>query len=230
MGKLFRFDFERVAASPVDHYILEPGVLVHGLANRRLLILDLEATGLDSTREEITEIAVQVYDPTTGERGESWRTYVNINGTISPEISRLTSISKADTDSGITISQALQHLTSRYADCVWVAQCGFEFDFPFLERVYTESGLPPLAVDAIDPKIIFSLLHPEVDHTISTNYLATYFCVDRSPFARHTAAGDVALLTEIVHRLVAEARAAGLQDVHISSPTRVRKFIPQPLT
>ncbi len=230
MGRLFRFDFERITTSPVDHYVLTPELLVRGLLNRKLLILDLEATGLDFRREEITEIAVQTYDPTTGERGESWRTYVKINGAISPEIFRLTSISKNNTDSGMPVREVLKHLTERYADCVWVAQCGFEFDFPFLERVYSESGLPPVAIDSIDPKIIFSLLYPDREQTFSTNFLATHFNIDRALFVRHTAAGDVALLTEIVQGLLAEARIAGLQDVKVSSPTRVRKFIPQPLT
>jgi DNA polymerase III alpha subunit (gram-positive type) len=229
VGRLFRFDFNQVTTSLVDRYELQSGPLVKGLLNRKLLILDIEATGLDFTKEEITEIAVQEYDPARAERGESWRTYVKIDGEISPEISRLTSISKEHTNSGISVREALQHLTNHYVDHIWVAQCGFEFDFPFLERVYAESDLPSLDIDAIDPKIIFALLYPDSEETFSTNFLASHFGVDRSLFARHTAAGDVALLTEIVARLLSQARASGLHDVTISSPLRVRKFIPQPL-
>lgn len=230
MGRLFRFDFEQVTTSPVDHYVLEPGFQVKGILERKLLILDIEATGLDFTKEEITEIAVQEFDPIHGECGAPWRTYVKIDGEISPEISRLTSISKEHTDSGISIREALGYIAENYADHIWVAQCGFEFDFPFLARLYAESGLPSLAIDAIDPKIIFSLLHSNSEATFSTNFLASHFGIDRSLFARHTAAGDVALLTEIVAGVLEQARRAGVHDVLISSPLKVRKFIPSPLT
>ena len=230
MTKLFRYAFDRITESPPEEYILEPGFVVRDLFSRKLLIIDIEATGLDVSREEITEIAVQEDDPVLGCTGDAWRSYIRISGEISPEISRLTSITKAESETGIPVSEALSYLVSRYSDHVWVAQCGFEYDFPFLERVFTGLGDQPVRIDAIDTKVIFAVLHPELRGTFSTNFLAEYFAIDRTPFARHTAAGDVALLTEIVAGLVEEARAQGLNDLEIRQPLIIKRFIPPPLS
>lgn len=229
MGALFRHDFERLNGSPREHYILSPCVLAPNFLRRKLLIIDIEATGLDFTTEEITEIAAQEYDPVTEQAGDLWSRFVKVERPIPPEISRLTSITSEHTDSGISSRDALTYLVDRYSNYIWVAQCGFEFDFPFLERLYRESGLSGTGIDALDTKVLFSLLHPMRDETFSTNFLAEHFKIDRSRFARHTAAGDVALLTEITAGLVREAKRKGLCDVALFSPLRVWKFIPQSL-
>ena len=229
MAKLFRFDFESLAHFPPAEYVLDTGLLTPGLLRRKWLIFDLEATGLDYRNDEITEIALQELDPLTGSVGESWQTYVKIQGEIPPAISRLTSITKATTETGISCREALAHLAERYAEHIWIAQCGFEYDFPFLERVHGETGLPGRDIDALDPKIIFALLHPERSETFSTNFLCEYYAIDRSHFARHTAAGDVALITEYMLAMLTEARRSGMHDVTVTAPLTIKKFIPQPL-
>jgi DNA polymerase III alpha subunit (gram-positive type) len=226
---LFSYNFDRIIQSSPEEYILEPGLLVRDLFSRKLLIVDIEATGLDVSRDEITEIAAQEYDPVSGRKGDVWRSYIHISGQIPLEISRLTSITRSETDAGISASEALSYLASRYSEHVWIAQCGFEFDFPFLERVFGESELPPAGIEAMDTKVVFAVLHPELEETFSTNFLATYFRIDSGPFARHTAAGDVALITEMVASLAREAVHRGVSHIDIRRPLTIKKFIPQPL-
>ena len=55
----------------VDHYISQPGSLLRALLNRKLLNLDIEATGLDFTNKYTTEIAVPEDAPPSDKRGAS---------------------------------------------------------------------------------------------------------------------------------------------------------------
>jgi DNA polymerase III alpha subunit (gram-positive type) len=227
MGKLFRFDFSSVRHSP-EAYVLSPQTLVSHFPRRKFLIIDIEATGLDVERDEVTEIAVQQVNVDLS-FGDAWRSYIRINGEIPPAISRLTSITKEMTDQGIHIAEALASLITRFQDHIWVAQCGYEYDFPFLERVYHSLGLPSVGIDTLDPKILYALLYPEVADTFSTDFLSRYYGIDRSRFARHTAAGDVALIAEIFTCMGREATKANIEHLEVASSLEIRKFLPAPL-
>jgi DNA polymerase III epsilon subunit-like protein len=211
-----------------DNYTLSDFVF-EGLRGRRYVVFDVEATGPDENVESVTQIgAVAVYDD--GPRDtESFVTLVKPWKTIPEKIERLTGVTNERVAEAADVAQIWPAFVAFCGDSPLVTQCGYEFDFPILDRERSRIGIPPLTNDRLDTKAIFALLHPKRAETFSTNFLAEHFGIDRSPFQRHDALGDARLISRIFHALLAEAHARGIDHLATPSPKMIRRFVLTPL-
>lgn len=199
------------------------------LLTKKYLIIDLEATGLNYKKEEITEIA---YLPLINDQ----RVYskpklhlLKITKKIPEKIVKLTGISNEDVAGGQEAREVFAELRANFADYIWVAQCGFEFDFPFLNRYFKELFQIDLPVQTLDTKFMYAFLYPETKETISTNFLLQKFAIDTTGIPRHRAAGDVEIITLIFQAILKEYQCRNIYCLSLKSPLTIKKFVPKPL-
>ncbi|HEX9153824.1 MAG TPA: 3'-5' exonuclease [Candidatus Saccharimonadales bacterium] len=198
------------------------------LSERDFLIVDIEATGLHYPDEDIIEIATLPVEDGRVREEKAWSTLIWTDRDIPPAIQLMTGITNSDVRGGKPLANALAQLVSTYPDHVWVAQCGFEFDFPFLDQEHLRHFGQPLPVDILDTKVMYSALFPNHEGTISTDFLVDKYGVNSGAHARHRAGSDVALLASIFLRVMVDYRNRGVDDIVITDPITIQKFVPRP--
>jgi DNA polymerase III epsilon subunit-like protein len=113
-------------------------------------------------------------------------------------------------------------------DAVLVTQCGYEFDFPLLDRECERVGMLPMPNVRLDTKAIFAVLHPDRSETFSTDFLCDYYGINRSVFKRHDALGDARLIAQIFRDELAEAQRMGVDALAVDC-IRIKRFVLTPL-
>ena len=107
------------------------------VGNELALIFDVETTGLIPKGEPILELCphiVQlsfvVFNMRTGEIVKKYNTYINIPAKVpvSPEIERITGITRAKCATGVVITEALDALYAEYTRCSTIIAHNIEFD------------------------------------------------------------------------------------------------------
>jgi DNA polymerase III epsilon subunit-like protein len=102
-----------------------------------LLIFDVETPGLIPKNTNaiekmpyITQLSFIVYDTNAKKIDTSYNTYINIpdNVEITPEIERLTGVTRTKCTSGVYIHQALDELYNQYLRCNQIIAHNIEFD------------------------------------------------------------------------------------------------------
>lgn len=113
---------------------IEPPACLRG---KRVVVFDLETTGLDAACYSITEIgAVAIVD---GEIKESFRTFVNPEMPISLEITKLTGIEDYMVKDAPKIGEVIGDFHKFCYNSVMVAH-NLEFDIKFINRFAEENG------------------------------------------------------------------------------------------
>jgi DNA polymerase III alpha subunit (gram-positive type) len=218
------FEAQTLEAYTLKCYDLE------NLQNCNFLVIDLEATGLAYQQEEIAEIAILPIEEAQALPDKAWSTYVQTAKEIPAHIQKLTGITNEDTKSGLPLADVLLKLVNEYPEHIWVAQCGFEFDFPFLDQEHRRFFGTPLPVGVLDTKILYANLYPETRAIISTDFLKNVYGINSPAHERHTATGDVALLAELFLCILQDYREHGVDSISLREPLRVLKFVPPALT
>jgi DNA polymerase III alpha subunit (gram-positive type) len=207
----------------VLHYNLE------NIFERNYLIIDIEATGLNYRKEEITEIAALPILKGKKSIDKPWSSLVKIKKKIPQPIKRLTGIKNTDLKNAPDLKYVLAKLNKQYNDFIWVAQCGFEFDFPMLDNVYRRLFNKSFIFRILDTKLMFQYLHPNTKSTISTDFLTKYYGLQNLKIKRHRAPDDVKLLTEIFLKILDDYRRRKISKIIIEKAIVIKKFIPQPI-
>lgn len=217
-----------ITPSGAEHYTLSEFEF-EPVPERRYVVFDLEATGADGETDSVTQFgAVAVYDdgPSNNERFTSlvrpWKP-------IPPEIERLTGI----TNTAVAGAEAFPAVWGRFqefcGDAVLVTQCGYEFDFPVLDRECARSGVAPSTNIRLDTKALYALLHPDLEVNPSTNFLSERYGIDRKLFRPHNALGDAMLIARIFCRVRDDMREQGKTRLATEKPVRIHRFILPPL-
>ncbi len=195
-----------------------------GLHARRYVVFDLEATGPGAETDSVTQIgAVRM-----GESDTAFESLVRPWKPIPQKIEELTGVTNAKVKTAPDFAEAYARFRAFCGDAVLVTQCGYEYDFPLLDRECDRAELEHLANIRLDTKAIFALLHPQRTETFSTSFLSVYYGINRSEFKRHDALGDARLIARIFRAELEEAKNMGI-DALATDGLRIKRFALPPL-
>lgn len=200
--------------------------MLKNISKNKYLILDLESTGLDVVNDEITEIAFMPITTGVEILLKPWSSLIKSPKPIPENIASLTGIENEDIKNSPSLKSVLGKMVLDYGDFVWVAQCGFEFDFPILINKYKKNFGKKLNITFLDTKLMYLYLHRDAADTISTNYLIKNFGIDDSHIERHRASGDVELISSVFLRILKEYKYKGIDEIDLKEELIVKKFIP----
>jgi len=199
-----------------------------GLAGQSYVVFDLEATGPVAEDDSVTQIGtVRLADESFDEE-MAFESLVRPWKPIPPKIEVLTGVTNERVRDAPGFGEAFGRFREFCGDAVLVTQCGYEYDFPLLDRECDRAGLERLGNVRLDTKVIFALLHSERTETFSTNFLSDYYGIDRSEFKRHDALGDARLIARIFRAELAEAKRLGI-DALTTDKMKIKRFVLPPL-
>jgi DNA polymerase III subunit epsilon len=158
------------------------------------VVVDLETTGIDPTRDRITEVAVIWVED--GKETQRWTTLVNPGVSIPSEIQALTGISNSMVRSAPKFEDIAKQLLEKIQGHLFVAH-NARFDYGFLKHAFARSQLA-FTADVLCTVRLSRRLEPEhakhnLDCLVERHNLKTEF--------RHRAMGDAELLVQLLDRL-----------------------------
>lgn len=182
--------------------------------NGRYIIFDLETTGLSAATERIIEIgAVKVEN---GEISESFDLFVDPEKAITPEITRLTSITNEMVAGAPKENDALEQFFRFCDGCDILVAHNADFDMGFLRAAIRRCGREEDPVQ-IDTLVMARAMYPELKkHKLDT--IAERLGVTQKH--HHRADDDARVLAEIflkmVQKLVEDAGITKVMDINHS--------------
>lgn len=182
--------------------------------NGRYIIFDLETTGLSAATERIIEIgAVKVEN---GEILESFDLFVDPEKAITPEITRLTSITNEMVAGAPKEAEALEQFFRFCDGCDILVAHNADFDMGFLRAAIRRCGREEDPVQ-IDTLVMARAMYPELKkHNLDT--IAERLGVTQKH--HHRADDDARVLAEIflkmVQKLVEDAGITKVMDINHS--------------
>ena len=170
---------------------LDDRIAVHGPQDQafsdEIVCFDIETTGLNVSREAITEIGAVVLK--NGEITDRFQTFVNPNRRLTPEIIGLTGITDAMLADAPQLHEALNDFL-KFVDGRPLAAHNAEFDIGFIRAGCKKTGLDfdPTYVDSL---ILAQNLLPQL-HKFKLDIVAEY--LDLPEFNHHRASDDAAMV------------------------------------
>jgi DNA polymerase III epsilon subunit-like protein len=174
---------------------------LEGLSRLRLWIYDLEATGLDTTRERVTQIAGLPIEGGRILEEEAFVQYVNPGKgvQITREVEELTGITMEMLKDAPSFPEAwAAHLEAARGSSLWIGQSVFEFDVPLLEAEFARYEMPTTLPGTLDSVVLATALLGEPEGRWSTSALLQHFSVSTDGLRRHDALDDVKILGRIL--------------------------------
>lgn len=194
-------------------------------------LFDLEATGLDTTVERVTQIAGMPLEAGMMREDDAFSQFVFPGeGVEMPDVVReLTGITLEMLADAPPFSEAWPScLEAASGADVWVGQSVYEFDVPLLqtelERHGMKNELPPI----LDTVALATVLLGKPEGRWSTSALIDRFAVDIEGLRRHDALNDVKILGKIlIPMLDLAAREHGDRlTIPADQPVKVRRHPP----
>ena len=214
-----------------DEYYQVSGLLLPDLSQLRFWLWDLEATGLDTDVERVTQIAGIALQ--AGELIEdsafSQFTDPGPGIEIPKEVQDLTGITLDTLKGAPPFAEAWRMGVDAAENCdVWIGQSVFEFDVPLLESEFKRHGLPPDLPPVLDSVVLATALLGEPEGRWSTSALIDKFEVDTSGLRRHDALDDVKILGRILIPMLEQFRQKHGDRLVIApeNPVRIRRHPP----
>lgn len=187
---------------PVSDEVYEVSALdVARFSSLRFWIFDLEATGLDVTRERVTQIAGV---PIEGGRildEQAFVQYVHPGPGVSipAVVQELTGITLEKLEGAPSFPAAWDAcVKAAEGSALWIGQSVYEFDVPLLEAELARHGRAPVLPPILDSVVLATILLGEPQGRWSTSALVQRFGVDTSGLRRHDALDDVRILGRIL--------------------------------
>ncbi len=158
------------------------------------VVVDLETTGIDPTRDRITEVALISVE--NGRETSRWQSLVNPEVSIPAEIQTLTGISNAMVRTAPKFEEIAAQLIEKIQGRLFVAH-NARFDYGFLKNAFARVKLA-FSADVLCTVRLSRRLEPEhskhnLDALVERHNLKTQF--------RHRATGDAELLVQLIDRL-----------------------------
>jgi DNA polymerase III alpha subunit (gram-positive type) len=218
--------------SPVsDEVYAVSDLLVPALSGQRIWLFDLEATGLDTSKERVTQIAGCMFENGQIREETAFTSFVwPGEGVEIPKVVReLTGITPEKLQGAPAFPEAWRsHLAAARGADFWLGQSVFEFDVPLLEAEFARhrmaSELPP----TLDSVVLATWLLGPPDDRWSTSKLLQRFSVDTVGLRRHDALDDVKILGRLLQpmlRLVSEERGDRL-EIAADPPLFIKRHPP----
>jgi DNA polymerase III alpha subunit (gram-positive type) len=184
---------------------------LEGLSRRTLWLFDLEATGLDTDRERVTQIAGIAMRGGEPIEASAFEQYVALpeGFALSKEVQELTGISAQTLEGAPPFRDAwARHLEAAAGADLWIGQSVFEFDVPLLFAEFARHRLPAELPAVLDSVVIATHLlgPPPPGERWSTSKLLARFAVDTSGLRRHDALHDVKILARILAPMLRQLR------------------------
>jgi len=174
---------------------------IDAVSSLRIWVFDLEATGLDVTRERITQIAGIPIEGGKILDGEAFVQLVCPGEAveISREVQELTGITPEKLEDAPPFPEAWAAcLAAAKGSQLWIGQSAYEFDVPLLEaelaRHHLKVTLPPI----LDSVVLATGLLGEPHGRWSTSALLRWFQISTEGLRRHDALDDVKILARIL--------------------------------
>jgi DNA polymerase-3 subunit epsilon len=180
---------------------------VDSLLTEGFVAIDIEATGLDPTRDDIVELAAVPF--VNGRPQDAYVTRVNPERPIPPESSRIHGISDDMVVAAPTIGVALIRLEAVCGGRVLVGH-GIAFDLAVLGRARRSHRRPPVTNPTLDTMRLAAALHPEWPR-FGFDDVASRMGI--GILGRHTAEGDAVAAGELLLTLIPEIRARRVQTI-----------------
>ncbi len=218
--------------APISDELYEVSeLLIERLSERRIWLFDLEATGLDTTRERVTQIAGCMLE---GGRLREETAFVSFvwpgDGIEIPKVVReLTGITLDTLRGAPEFPEAWdRHLQAARGADFWMGQSVFEFDVPLLEAELTRHRRPVELPAILDSVVLATWLLGTADDRWSTSKLLHHFSVDTIGLRRHDALDDVKILGRLLVPMLRVALQKHADRVEITSaaPVSVRRHPP----
>ena len=173
------------------------------------VVLDVETTGLQPSRQRIIEIAIAVFSH--GTATHLWESLCNPERRVPAYIIKLTGIDDNLLEDAPTFESVADTIGELLTDMVIVGH-NVEFDLGFLNAELERVGRPPVVNDRVDTLALATRLLPGLRKpTLSA--LAERLGVSAQPRARHRAGPDAAMTGMIAVALAEQARDAGFQSL-----------------
>jgi DNA polymerase III epsilon subunit-like protein len=190
----------RLHEASADRYEVSD-VDIRGLSRLRIWVFDLEATGLDTTRERITQIAGVPLQRGAIVEAEGFSQLVDPGPDveISKEVQELTGITRERLAGAPRLPEAWAACVAAARGCdLWIGQSVFEFDVPLLRAEFARHGMPPALPPMLDSVVLATALLGEPEGRWSTSALLQRFRVNTDGLRRHDALDDVLILGRIL--------------------------------
>ncbi len=187
---------------PVSEGLYEVSDLkIEALSSLRIWVFDLEATGLDVTRERVTQIAGVPIEKGRILDDEAFvqLVYPGPGVEISKEVQELTGLTPEKLEGAPLFPEAWTAcLAAARGSQLWIGQSAYEFDVPLLEtelaRYHMHVTLPPI----LDSVVLATGLLGEPQRRWSTSALLRWFRISTEGLRRHDALDDVKILARIL--------------------------------
>ncbi len=174
---------------------------IRALSSLRIWVYDLEATGLDTTRERVTQIAGL---PIEGGKILEEEAFVQLvhpgeGVEISKEVEELTGITLEKLKDAPSFPEVWRDFQeAALGSAFWIGQSVFEFDVPLLETELARHGLPTTLPSTLDSVVLATALLGPPEGRWSTSALIQRFKVNIEGLRRHDALDDVKILARIL--------------------------------
>ncbi len=214
-----------------DEFYEVSNLLIERFSEQRFWLFDLEATGLDTRRERVTQIAGVPLEGGRILEKQAFTQFVELEeGVEIPKVVQdLTGITRETLRGAPPFREAWErHLEAAGEQRIWVGQSVFEFDVPLLEAEFKRHGMPAELPPVLDSVMIATHLLGESEERWSTTRLLARFEVDIGGLRRHDALDDVKILGRILLPIMDLVREGHGDLLRIPSdrPVRVRRHPP----
>ena len=206
-------------------------LLLEGFSRRKLWLFDLEATGLDTRRERVTQIAGILLADGRIQEDSAFTQFVELEPgvEIPREVQELTGIVPETLAGAPSFAEAwARHLEAAAAAELWIGQSVYEFDVPLLLAEFERRGMPAELPGVLDSVVLATHLlgAPQEGERWSTSRLVKHFDADVSGLRRHDALDDVKILGRILLPMLERIRNGYADRLEIREPLEVRRHPP----
>lgn len=206
-------------------------LLVERLSEQRIWLFDLEATGLDTSRERVTQIAGCMLEGGRLREETEFTSFVwPGDGIEIPKVVReLTGITLDTLRGAPEFPEAWgRHLEAARGADFWMGQSVFEFDVPLLEAELARHRMPVELPATLDSVVLATWLLGPAEERWSTSKLLYHFSVDTVGLRRHDALDDVKILGRLLVPMLRSAREkrADRLEIPASAPLAIKRHPP----
>lgn len=203
---------------------------IESLSSLRLWVFDLEATGLDTAQDRVTQMAGAAVEGGRILEEDAFSQLVCPGGIEIPKIvQELTGITPERVENAPPFPDAWPAFLRAARGChLWVGQSVFEFDLPLLEAELARHGLDPVLPPMLDTVVIATALLGEPERRWSTSALVQRFGVNTDGLRRHDALDDVKIVARILLPMIEVIRRERQDRLVIPAdqPLRVKRHPP----
>jgi DNA polymerase III subunit epsilon len=206
-------------------------LLVPVLSSQRIWLFDLEATGLDTSRERVTQIAGCMFEGGQIREETAFVSFVwpGEGVEIPKVVQELTGITLDKLQGAPAFPEAWRsHLAAARGADFWLGQSVFEFDVPLLEAEFARHRMASDLPATLDSVVLATWLLGPPEERWSTSKLLQRFEVDTVGLRRHDALDDVKILGRLLQpmlRLAAKERGDRI-EIPAGAPLHIKRHPP----